>query len=113
MTLYNWLTLLGVPGMLTALITFIRLQVKQNRAVREGLEAILRDRLLQAYRHYEEKGWADSDDRQNWENMYIQYHALGGNGIIEDLRRKLFELPIRKPGIIEGKHEHRQSARNC
>ena len=107
MTLYNWLTLLGVPGMLTALITFIRLQVKQNRAVREGLEAILRDRLLQAYRHYEAKGWADSDDRLNWEYMYVQYHALGGNGIIDDLRGKLFELPLRMPDRIEGRHERR------
>ena len=105
MTIYNWLTLLGVPGMLIALITFIRLQVKQNRAVREGLEAILRDRLLQAYRHYEVRGWADSDDRQNWENMYIQYHALGGNGIIDDLRGRLFELPLRKLDLNVGKHE--------
>ena len=97
MTIFNWLTLLGVPGIITALATFIRLQVKQNKAVREGLEAILRDRLLTAYRHYEDQGFADSDDRQNWEHMYIQYHTLGGNGIIDNLRQRLFEMPLR-PG---------------
>ena len=96
MTIYNWLTLLGVPGMIAGLLTFIRLQVRQNRAVREGLQAILRDRLLQSYRSFEERGWADSDDRQNWENMYLQYHALGGNGVIDDIRVKLFALPIHK-----------------
>ena len=41
MTLYNWLTLLGVPGMIAGLLTFIRLQVRQNQAVREGLQALL------------------------------------------------------------------------
>ena len=96
MTLYNWLTLLGVPGMIAGLLTFIRLQVRQNQAVREGLQAILRDRLLQAFRGFEDRGWADSDDRQNWENMYLQYHALGGNGVIDDIRTKLFALPIRR-----------------
>ncbi len=98
MTIYNWLTLLGVPGMLAGLLTFIRLQIRQNRAVRDGLQAILRDRLLQSFRRYEDQGWADSDDRQNWENMYLQYHALGGNGVIDDIRHKLFALPIRKGG---------------
>ena len=101
MTIFNWLTLLGVPGIITALATFIRLQVKQNKAVREGLEAILRDRLLTAYRHYEDQGFADSDDRQNWEHMYIQYHALGGNGIIDNLRQRLFEMPF-KSGPTSG-----------
>ncbi len=96
MTIYNWLTLLGVPGMIAGLVTFIRLQVRQNRAVRDGLQAILRDRLLQSYRKYEEQGWADSDDRQNWENMYRQYHALGGNGVIDDVRVKFFALPIHR-----------------
>lgn len=96
MTLYNWLTLLGVPGMIAGLLTFIRLQVRQNQAVRAGLQALLRDRLLQAFRSYEDRGWADSDDRQNWENMYLQYHALGGNGVIDDIRKRLFALPIRK-----------------
>ena len=45
-TVYNWLTLLGVPGMLAALIGFIRMQIVQNRAVKNGMQAILRERLL-------------------------------------------------------------------
>ena len=96
MTVYNWLTLLGVPGMIAALFTFIRLQVKQNRAIRDGLRAILRDRLLLAFRYHAAKGYADSDDRQNFENMYVQYHALGGNGVMDDLRSKFFGLPMKE-----------------
>ena len=30
------------------------------------------------------------------ENMYLQYHALGGNGVMDDIRQKFFALPLRK-----------------
>ena len=96
MTLYNWLTLLGVPGMITALIAFIRIQHNQNAAVRAGLRAILRDRLLQAYHDCTHRGFAAADDRQNFENMYVQYHSLGGNGVMDDVRRRFFALPMEK-----------------
>ena len=77
------------------MVTLIRLQVKQNRAIKDGLRAILRDRLLQAFRHCSAQGFADSDERQNFENMYIQYHSLGGNGVMDDVRQKFFALPMR------------------
>ena len=98
MTVYNWLTLLGVPSMLTALLAFVRVQMKQNRAVKDGLRAILRDRLLQEFQYCKRQGYASSDDRQNFENMYIQYHALGGNGVMDDVRCKFFNLPMEKKG---------------
>ena len=95
MTIYNWLTLLGIPGLLAGFGAFVRMQFRENRAVKDGLRAILRDRLLQAFHHCDEKGFADSDDRQNFENMYIQYHSLGGNGVMENLRQKFLDLPMR------------------
>jgi len=99
MTIYNWLTLFGVPSLFIALVTFIKMQIAQNKAIKEGLQAILRDRLLQAYKHYQEKGYADSDDRSNWENMYQQYHILGANGVMDDIRQKFFRLPTSPNGI--------------
>ena len=96
MTVYNWLTLFGVPGLFVALVGFIKVQLAQNKAIKEGLQAILRDRLLQAYKYYEEKWYADADDRDNWENMYQQYHTLGANGVMDDIRSKFLSLPTRK-----------------
>ena len=66
---------------------------EQNRAIMMGVQALLRDRLLQAYRHYAEKGGADYDDRANLENVWRQYHALGGNGDMKDLRNTFRHLP--------------------
>ena len=97
MTVYDWLTLFGVPGLFVALVGFIKVQLAQNKAIKEGLQAILRDRLLQAYKYYEEKGYADADDRDNWENMYQQYHTLGANGVMDDIRGKFLALPTRRP----------------
>ena len=94
MTIYNWLTILGVPGMLVALVGFIRVQILQNRALKNGMQAILRDRLLQCFQYCRRQGYATSDDRQNFENMYVQYHSLGGNGVMDDVRQKFFDLPM-------------------
>ena len=66
---------------------------KQNKAIMLGVQAFLRDRLLQGYRHYLQKGWADYEDRENLENIYEQYHALGANGIMDDMRNQFRNLP--------------------
>lgn len=71
---------------------------RQNRAIMLGVQAILRDRLLQGYRHYIEKGWADYEDRENLENIYKQYHALGANGVMDDLRKQFRSLPAYQGG---------------
>ena len=99
MTVYNWLTILGVPGMLVALAGFIRVQILQNRALKNGMQAILRDRLLQGYKHYISQGYADLDDRSNMENVYTQYKALKGNGDMRDLRRTFRHLPMIPGGM--------------
>ncbi len=99
MTVYQWMCVLGIPGMLTGLVGFIRVQMSQNRAMKLAVQAILRDRLLQGYKHYLEKGWADLDDRGNLENVWKQYHALGGNGDMNDLRNTFRHLPMTQGGV--------------
>ena len=94
MTVYQWVCVLGIPGMLAGLVTFIKLQVHQNRAMKLAVQAILRDRLLQSFQFCKRQGFATSDDRQNFENMYVQYRSLGGSGVMDDVRQKFFALPL-------------------
>ena len=94
MTVYQWMCVLGIPGMLAGLVGFIKVQMNQNRAMKLAVQAILRDRLLQNFHFCKRQGKATSDDRQNFENMYVQYHSLGGNGVMDDLRQKFFDLPL-------------------
>lgn len=101
MTEYEILCLLGAPALIGSAIIYIVKKFgavnKETTALKAGIQALLRDRLLQSYKHYQDKGWADTDDRMNWENMYAQYHALGSNGVMDDIRTKFFALPTSKP----------------
>ena len=62
---------------------------KQNTATQLGVQALLRDRLLQAFKFYIGQGFADYDDRQNVLNMYTQYEALGPNQVMETCTKNL------------------------
>ena len=110
MNLYQWLCVAGIPSVITLIITRVitkRLNETESKAeetrrrsdaIALGIRALLRDRLLQGYRHYQEKGWADYEDRANLENVWQQYHALGGNGDMNDFRRAFRHLPMCKGG---------------
>lgn len=98
MNVYQWLTILGIPSLVAGLFSFIKIQVAQNKAMTLAVRAMLRDRLLQGYKYYISQGWADMDDRSNMENVYTQYHALKGNGDMNDLRRTFRHLPVVKGG---------------
>ena len=106
MSVYQWLCLLGVQGIITLVLSRViskKLNTadakaeqakRETAAIAEGVKALLRDRLLQGYKHYIEKAWADMDDRSNMENVWRQYHALGGIGDMNDLRRTFRHLPM-------------------
>ena len=81
----------GVPALLLGLIITTWMQ---TRAVKRGVQALLRDRLIQGYKYYRAQGWADEDDRANLENVYQQYHALGANGVMDNLRQRFLDLPL-------------------
>ena len=46
MTVYQWMCVLGIPSLLAGLVTFIKLQVHQNKAMKLAVKAMLQDRLL-------------------------------------------------------------------
>ena len=78
-----------------ALGSFILLQIRQNKAMKDGIKAILHDKLLCSYRVCRRKGYTTSYDRDNFECLYVQYKALKGNGVMEDVRRRFLALPLR------------------
>lgn len=70
----------------------------QNNATMLGVQALLRDRLLQAFNHYLARGWIGAEDRSNIDNMYVQYEALGENNVISDIYNQVRALPSIPPG---------------
>ena len=94
MDLYQILTLLGVPTIVATIVLYMRNQV---RGVRLGVQALLRAQLIADWNHYSEKGFAPIYARENFENVYQQYHNLGANGVMDDIRSKFLALPTDKP----------------
>lgn len=66
---------------------------KKNEAVCLGVQALLRNELLTAYNKYTEKGYAPIFAKENFENMWTQYHNLGVNGVMDEVREKFMKLP--------------------
>ena len=103
MTPYNWLSLFGVPALFLALFTgayrFLLSRVKRSKsetdALKTGLRALLRDRLYELYRECRRAGGATRLERESFACLYKQYRALGGNGVLRDLRSKFLSLPIK------------------
>ena len=124
MSVFQWLSIAGIPGIIVLIGGIIinralkkrdvkrertvaeyerkqeqiRLQNEQleaqNKATMLGVQALLRDRLLQAFRHFLTQGYAEYSDRENVKNMYDQYEALGPNSVMSDLYEKFTELPM-------------------
>ena len=94
MELYQWLCLLGVPAILSGVVTWLWQQIK---GVRLGVQALLRAQMIDDYNRWAEKGYAPIYARQNFENCWAQYHRLGVNGVMDDLHMKFLELPTEPP----------------
>ena len=69
----------------------------QNKATMLGVQALLRDRLLQAFNHYLARGYITAGERDNKDNMYVQYEALGPNNVISDIYNQVRALPSIPP----------------
>jgi hypothetical protein len=80
-------------GVITLLITMYRQKKKQNDALKAGLQALLRDRIIQAYNHYvQDKGWIPIYAKESIDACYKSYEALGDNGVIDNLMQQINEL---------------------
>lgn len=87
----------GILGIGTkAILTRLKRQENRQKAVELGVQALLRDRMLHNYNKYMEQGYAPIFAKENFENMYQQYHGLGGNGVMTQLHTAFMELPTEK-----------------
>lgn len=73
-------------------------QHAENNALKVAMQSILRDRLYSCYGICRRKGGASIDDRENFENLWSQYHTLGANGVMDDIHRKFLSLPVCEEG---------------
>lgn len=73
-----------------------RKRVKDQNALFDGVQALLRDRIIQTHNHYMEKEFIPVYGMENVMKMHGAYHALGGNGTVTKLVDDLRKLPTEK-----------------
>ena len=100
MGLKDWLSLLFGSGILATAWGFIYSRIKKKNdkyeALKLGVQALLRSKLYEMYDKYTELGYAPIWARENFENVWLQYHNLGKNGVMDDIHEKFKLLPIEK-----------------
>lgn len=81
-------------SIISYLFALYRAKKKENNALKAGLQALLRDRIIQAYNHYcDDKKWIPIYALESINACFRSYEALGGNGVINGLMEQLNDLP--------------------
>lgn len=100
MTTYQILSLIGIPSLIGALSGIFWRAFKKmkcdNDAIRYGIQALLRSEMIRDWNKYSEFGGAPIYAKENFENVWKQYHSLGANGVMDDIHKKFMALPIQK-----------------
>ena len=78
------------------------LSALKNKAIDKGVEALLRNGIVQTYNKWSERGYCPIYARENATRMYEPYHILGGNDVATDLIEDLKGLPTEPQKKKEG-----------
>lgn len=70
---------------------------KVNKALKAGIQALLRAQMINDYNKWSTKGYAPIYARENFENCWTQYESLGENGVMNDIHNKFLALPTTQP----------------
>ena len=82
-------------GILAAgLVAMFRTLWKRQKALENGMQAILRDRILTSYYHYHKRGNITLHGLENVEKMFESYEALHGNGTVPHLVASMREMEV-------------------
>lgn len=93
---FTLLTAIGVGGY-RRVSKKIGRKLDEQEAIKMGVQALLRDHIVQQYNHYMDKGYCPVYARENMDGLTKEYYNLGGNGVVHKLVEKLFELPTCRP----------------
>lgn len=87
-----------IVAILTGLYRKLAKQMKEEQEKRnaadDGLQALLRNSIVQAYnQYYVDLKYCPIYAKENVDSMYNAYHRLGGNGTVTSLKEKIDALP--------------------
>lgn len=101
MTTFQILSLLGIGSIVSAIAVGLwrymqkvfKKTAKNMNAIMMGLQAVLRAQMINDYNHYKDKGHAPIYAKENFQNCWDQYEALGANGVMNHIYKEFMALP--------------------
>ena len=107
MTAITILQFLGIPAVFSAAIIAVAAnfgrRIKENdketKAVKLGVQAMLRAQMISEYNKAKDKGYAPIYAKDNFQNMWDNYHNLGANGVMDAIKDEYLAMPNRKEEI--------------
>lgn len=88
----------GIPALIGGAIfkyfqTMFKKIMSELKSLKAGTQATLRAQMISEYNQWNDKHYAPIWARQNFENCWKHYHALGENGVMDDIHEKFLALP--------------------
>lgn len=87
-----WLVPFICGGAVTLAVTmFVKM-----RAIREGLQCLLRAEIIRQYEKWIDRGICPVYAKEALTRAYKAYHSLGGNDVASELYSQVMELPTER-----------------
>ncbi len=88
----------AVPFLLGALVSLAASMLVRLKAIKNGLQCLLRAEIIRTADKYSERNCAPIYAKEATTKAYKAYHALGGNDVATGLYKKILALPDEPPG---------------
>ncbi len=92
-TLIKWAIPFLCGGLATGLITYARMKNKRNSALEDGVQCLLRGKIIDMHEKYIERHYCPVYAKESLKRTYTAYHTLGGNDVATQLYQELLTLP--------------------
>lgn len=101
MTTFQILSLLGAGTIVSTVVIaswrYMKKTANSIKAIMLGLQAVLRAQMIADYNHYKEQNCAPIYAKENFQNCWNQYEALGANGVMNHIYKEFMNLPTTPP----------------
>ncbi len=82
------------------LITYLYKKIigfnRMINSTRDGVKILLKNRIIEKYYRFKSEGFITIFDKQIINELYNEYHNLGGNGVISDIISEINSLEIKE-----------------
>lgn len=88
----------GLGGTIIGVVSTAKRKVdKEEQAMRDGMQSLLRMKIIHIYEECVIAGYCSIEKREALKRIYEAYHGLDGNGVATGLYNKTLALPTEPP----------------